>query len=60
MFVRTAIADGKLQPGEPLPPESQLADYTGMSTDTVREALKLLRAEKLIVTSQGIGSFVAG
>jgi DNA-binding GntR family transcriptional regulator len=29
-----------------------------VSVDTIRAALKLLRDEKLVVTSQGIGSFI--
>lgn len=58
-FVATAIDGGDLESGDALPTESQLADYLGVSVDTVRSALALLRTEGLIVTSQGIGSFVA-
>ena len=57
-FVVSAVTEGKLKPGDPLPTELQLADYTGLSVDTVRQALKLLRDQDVIVTSQGIGSFV--
>ncbi len=58
-FVRDAINDGRLKSGESLPSETAIADYTGLSVDTVRSALALLRDEGRIVTSQGIGSFVA-
>ena len=58
-FVRDAVERGELRPGEPLPSETAIADYTGLSVDTVRSALSMLRDEGVIVTSQGIGSFVA-
>lgn len=58
-FVRDAVERGELRQGEPLPSETAIADYTGVSVDTVRSALALLRDEGVIVTSQGIGSFVA-
>jgi DNA-binding GntR family transcriptional regulator len=58
-FIRQAVEDGRLKPGDALPTETQLSDYMDVSVDTIREALKLLRAEGLVVTSQGIGSFIA-
>jgi DNA-binding GntR family transcriptional regulator len=58
-FIRAAAEDGRLKSGDPLPTESQLADYMGVSVDTIRAALQLLRDERLVVTSQGIGSFLA-
>jgi GntR family transcriptional regulator len=58
-FIRDAVARGDLKSGDSLPTESQLADYSGVSIDTVRSALQLLRADGVIVTSQGIGSFIA-
>jgi GntR family transcriptional regulator, transcriptional repressor for pyruvate dehydrogenase complex len=59
-FISAGIKDGKLSPGDPLPSETQLADYANVSVDTVRSALAVLREQGVIVTSQGIGSFVAG
>lgn len=59
-FIGKAVQDGRLRPGEPLPSETAMADYAGVSTDTVRAALQLLRDDGVIVTAQGIGSFVAG
>lgn len=58
-FIRAAVAAGDLQSGDALPTESQLSDYMGVSVDTIRAALQLLRDERLVVTSQGIGSFIA-
>ena len=58
-FVRAAIDEGKLQPGDGLPSEQGLADAMGVSYDTVRKALQLLRDDGLIETATGIGSFVA-
>lgn len=58
-FIRDAVRDGRLKSGDALPTEAQLSDYTGLSVDTIRAALKLLRDEGIVVTSQGIGSFIA-
>jgi DNA-binding GntR family transcriptional regulator len=58
-FIRAAAEAGKLKHGDALPTESQLSDYMDVSVDTIRAALKLLRDEGLVVTSQGIGSFLA-
>jgi DNA-binding GntR family transcriptional regulator len=59
-FVRAAIETGKLKPGDGLPSEQGLADAMGVSYDTVRKALQLLRDDGHIETATGIGSFVAG
>jgi GntR family transcriptional regulator, transcriptional repressor for pyruvate dehydrogenase complex len=50
-----------MQPGERLPPEPELCVRTGVSRSTVREALRLLASQHLIVTTRGVtgGSFVA-
>ena len=58
-WISAAIADGRLGSGDSLPSETQLADYAGVSVDTVRSAFAVLREQGVIVTSQGIGSFVA-
>ncbi len=59
-WIAAAAESGDLAPGAGLPSETQLADYTGVSVDTVRQALAVLREQGVIVTAQGIGSFVAG
>ena len=50
-----------MQPGERLPPEPELCVKTGVSRSTVREALRLLASQHLIVTTRGVtgGSFVS-
>jgi GntR family transcriptional regulator, transcriptional repressor for pyruvate dehydrogenase complex len=59
--LRADITSGKLQPGERLPPEPELCVRSGVSRSTVREALRLLASQHLIVTTRGVtgGSFVA-
>jgi DNA-binding FadR family transcriptional regulator len=59
--LRDDITSGRLRPGERLPPEPELCVRTGVSRSTVREALRLLSSQHLIVTTRGVtgGSFVA-
>jgi GntR family transcriptional repressor for pyruvate dehydrogenase complex len=59
--LREDITSGRLQPGERLPPEPELCVKTGVSRSTVREALRLLASQHLIITTRGVtgGSFVA-
>jgi len=53
------IVDGKLPPGSRLPTEQEMIAATGVSRTVVREAVAALKADRLIVTRQGAGSFVA-
>jgi DNA-binding FadR family transcriptional regulator len=53
------IAAGRLLPGVRLPTEQELMAAMGVSRTVVREAVAALRAEGLIATRHGIGSFVA-
>lgn len=59
--IRAQITSGRLRPGDRLPTEPQLCADTGVSRSTVREALRLLASQNLIVTTRGVsgGSFVA-
>jgi GntR family transcriptional repressor for pyruvate dehydrogenase complex len=59
--LRDQIASGVLRPGDRLPTEPRLSASTGLSRSTVREALRLLASQNLIVTTRGVtgGSFVA-
>jgi GntR family transcriptional repressor for pyruvate dehydrogenase complex len=59
--IRAEITSGRLRPGERLPTEPQLCVRSGVSRSTVREALRLLASQHLIVTTRGVtgGSFVA-
>jgi GntR family transcriptional repressor for pyruvate dehydrogenase complex len=58
--VRTAIVSGKLQQGERLPPERELAAQFGVSRVTVRDALRALEAMGLVEIRVGArgGAFV--
>ena len=58
-WIEARIAAGDLKSGDGLPSEAGLADATGMSVDTVRQALAVLRDKGLVETATGIGSFIA-
>jgi DNA-binding FadR family transcriptional regulator len=51
--IRTRLALGELRPGDRLPPERVLAERLGVGRMTVRQALRELAAEGLLVTSRG-------
>jgi GntR family transcriptional regulator, transcriptional repressor for pyruvate dehydrogenase complex len=59
--LRDQITSGRLRPGQRLPTEPELCVRSGVSRSTVREALRLLSSQQLIVTTRGVtgGSFVA-
>jgi GntR family transcriptional regulator, transcriptional repressor for pyruvate dehydrogenase complex len=58
--IRQAIVTGKLEQGERLPPERELAEQFGVSRVTVRDALRALEAMGLIDVRVGArgGAFV--
>ncbi len=53
------IAQGRLNPGDQLPTEQELAQTFGVSRNIVREAIARLRAEGLVWSQQGRGAFVS-
>jgi len=59
--IEQAIANGRLAPGDRLPPERALAEEHGVSRMTVRQALQTLEARGLLRRAIGRngGSFVA-
>jgi DNA-binding FadR family transcriptional regulator len=59
--LRELLVHGVLQPGDRLPNELELAERFGVSRGTVREALRTLATEGLIVTTRGAsgGSFAS-
>lgn len=57
-IIRTDIHAGRLRPGQMLPPEAHLQDEHGVSLNSVRSALGILRAEGLLVTIRGRGTRV--
>lgn len=58
--MRTLILDGKWSPRSRLPSEAELAQHFGMSRPVIRQALARLRADGLIISRQGSGSYVQG
>ncbi|MDI6601103.1 MAG: GntR family transcriptional regulator [Thermoanaerobacteraceae bacterium] len=52
------IGNGDWPPGYRLPSEAKLSKEFGISRMTLREALRVLEEENLIVKQQGIGTFV--
>lgn len=57
--MKQMILNGVWKEGESLPSENKLCGELGVSRVVVREVLQRLRAERLIVTRQGVGSFVS-
>ena len=58
-ILRDEIASGRLAPDSPLPSESRLMQEHGISRDSVRKAVTILREEGLVVTVKGKGTYVA-
>ncbi len=56
--LREQIRNGTYAAGSQLPSERELTETWGVSSKTIRAALDQLRSEGLIVSRQGIGSFV--
>ncbi len=56
--LRAAIVEGRLEAGEQLPSENELAERFATSRPTVRRAIALLKAQGLVTTEQGRGAFV--
>lgn len=59
-LVRADIQAKRLKPGDKIPSEARLGQIHGIGQMAVRQALRLLRGEGLIVTVKGKGSIVAG
>ena len=57
--IKQMILNGVWKEGDSLPSENRLCGDLGVSRGVVREVLQRLRAEKMIVTRQGVGSFVS-
>lgn len=51
--IRKRIIAGELKEGDSLPPEGQLLERFGISRPTLREAFRILEAERLIAVSRG-------
>lgn len=57
-IMRARIADGTYPPGERIPSVFQLQDEFGISTSTGQKVHRALKAEGLIRTQVGMGSYV--
>ena len=57
--LRDEIRSGRYAFGDKLPTERELVGEAGLSRGTVRKALAILEAERLIVRQHGRGAFVA-
>ncbi len=56
--LREAIVSGTFRPGSQLPTEAELCEMLGVSRTVVREALRVLEDDGLVVRRHGIGTFV--
>lgn len=59
VYLRRAILDGRYRFGERLPAERRLAASLSSSRGTVREALRVLEHENLLIRRVGSGTFVS-
>jgi GntR family transcriptional regulator / MocR family aminotransferase len=57
--IRDAIVDGRLRPGDRLPPTRQLAESIRVSRNTVAAAFDHLTGEGFLVGRAGVGTFVS-
>ena len=55
--LREAIQSGQIAAGERLPMETQLAERLGVSRATLRDGLRILEAEGLVLRRGGVGTF---
>lgn len=53
--IRTAILEGRLAPGDRLPPEKQLGEQFQVSKQTLRESMRALEHMGLIDVRKGVG-----
>jgi len=57
--IEELVGSGKLQQGDRLPPERELAERLGVARGVVREAVKLLGARGLVTVMPGRGTYIA-
>lgn len=56
--IHRLIADGRLKPGDKLPPERELAEVFGVSRTSVRDAIRVLETQGLLEPRHGEGTVV--
>ena len=57
-MISREIAAGRVQPGDRLPTEHELAQTFEVSRNVVREAIACLRSDGVVESRQGLGAFV--
>ncbi|HIC64575.1 MAG: GntR family transcriptional regulator [Paracoccus sp. (in: a-proteobacteria)] len=57
--IAEAIASGRLQPGDSLPPEREMAAMTGLSRVTIRKGIEALVGSGQLIQRRGSGTIVA-
>ncbi len=57
--LKALVLRGSYAPGERLPSEVELSQHLGISRPTLREALRQLEKDGIIVRRHGVGTFVA-
>ena len=59
LAIRSAIESGRLQPGQPLGAQAQLAREHGVALATLHQALRALQEAGYLEIRHGVGTFVA-
>ena len=57
--IQELIQEGVLKPGDRLPPERELAERLQVSRSSLREAMRALELQGLVVSRPGAGTFVS-
>lgn len=57
--IRDLITSGRLNPGDQIPPEHELAALLGISRSSLREAVKALSQAKVLIVRRGDGTYVS-
>jgi GntR family transcriptional repressor for pyruvate dehydrogenase complex len=56
--IQRLISEGRVKPGDRLPPERELAEIFGVSRTSVRDAIRVLEMQGLVEPRQGEGTLV--
>jgi GntR family transcriptional regulator, transcriptional repressor for pyruvate dehydrogenase complex len=56
--IQRLFAEGRLKPGDKLPPERELAEIFGVSRSSVRDAIRVLEMQGLVEPRHGDGTIV--
>ena len=58
--LKEEIKKGNLKSGDKLPAEQEMAKIFNVSRSTIREALTILRVERVVETKKGVGTVIIG